>query len=195
MKFLYLHGFNSGFKPEDQKIKTLEQLGKVEGITYNTYSSYDRILKNLLYVIGDSKDLVMVGTSLGGYWAYQVAKKLHVPSVIINPFYNPYQMLAPYVDIVNMNNVTGASNSLSLQVRNSYKDLQLSSEDYEDFVCKPLVLLDSGDEVLSAVQNENVLKKFTVKKFQGGSHQFTHMEQALPYIKNYIEAHNVVEYG
>ena len=47
-----------------------------------------RIDRNILYI----------GISLGGFFAYYFAKKFSCPAVIINPCYSPAQMLKKYVD-------------------------------------------------------------------------------------------------
>jgi predicted esterase YcpF (UPF0227 family) len=192
-QFIYLHGFNSGYDPEADKIKILEKIGKVSGITYDTYASYEEIKEYLLRNIDYSDDLVMVGTSLGGYWASEIAKVLKVPSVIINPCHEPSVMLKKYEDCNNENHQTGKINCLTRFVTETYKDKDLVGNT-EEFFYTPLVLLDSGDEVISSTRTSNVLSEFPMKIFGGGNHRFAHMNEALEYIQNYIRTCEIAEH-
>jgi len=189
--FVYLHGFNSGYDPTNEKIKALEQIGTVSGITYDTFAHYPRILTSLLAGISYSDELVMVGTSLGGYWAARVAENLKVPSVIINPVTDPATSLAKYQDINCQNYTTGKDNSLNEFAVTSYRGHELSND--VSFYYKPLVLCDRGDAVLSCTATENVLSDMPMHTFQGGNHRFSHMQESLELIQNYVRTCDIVE--
>jgi predicted esterase YcpF (UPF0227 family) len=185
ISFVYIHGFNSGYDPENEKIKTLEKIGDVSGITYNSCSAYNMILEYLSDKIEYTDNLVMIGTSLGGYWAAKMAIKLKCPSVIINPCHDPATMLRKYEDISMENYKTSRTEYLSSSTVDSYIGKQLTGEE-EGFHYKPLVLLDRGDEVISCIKSEVVLEGFPMKIFKNGCHRFAHMEESLEEIQSYV---------
>jgi predicted esterase YcpF (UPF0227 family) len=187
-RFIYLHGFNSGYDSEHAKIKTLEGIGKVSGVTYDTYGTHQDILAHLKSCINHSDDLVMIGTSLGGYWAAEIATHLKVPAVIINPCHDPKTMLQKYQGILNTNYVTGVNNTLTQYVIDSYNDNEIKTHIEDGYL--PLVLLDSGDEVISACNTSRVLDGFPMHIFRGGSHRFNHTAESLPIVQEYLRSVN-----
>jgi len=88
MKYVYLHGFNSAYDPVAVKVQALRAIGEAEGVTYNTSNAYPRIFAELSEQI-PRDEVVLVGTSLGGFWAAEMAKHFGMPSVIINPAIEP----------------------------------------------------------------------------------------------------------
>lgn len=188
-RFIYLHGFNSGYEPEHEKIKILEQIGSVDGITYNTYGSYNQIESYLTDRISYEVNLCMIGTSLGGYWAYRIAKKLGTPSVIINPYYDPFTLLKKYEGIMILNQHTNHSQSLSEGAIESYEGKHIDPKVDQPFI-NPLVLLDRGDSEIRCSEAEKVLEDYPMKIYQGGNHEFCHMKESLEDIRKYIHSSN-----
>lgn len=183
MLYIYLHGFNSAYDPEAEKIKYLRTLGKVVGITYDSFASYKEILEDIISKTQNRDDIVFVGTSLGGFWAATVGRKLSVPSVIINPCYDPALMLMPLEGIKHSNYITGEQNYLTREAIMSYNGHAISDKRYSIL---PLVLLDMGDDVISSIDTKEELSEFPICTWEGGSHRFDHMEDALTKIKEYV---------
>lgn len=183
---IYLHGFNSAYDPENEKVKALSQLGEVTGITYDSYDTFDNIFKEIKEKLpSDLTDVVLVGTSLGGFWAATIAKFFGLPSVIINPCYDPSILLSKYVGITSDNYQTGRTNCLSDYAVKSYKDHQLMGMD-DSYSIRPLVLLDMADDVISSWETRQLLSGFTIIHYPGGSHRFDHIQDSLQDIKEYL---------
>lgn len=88
-KLIVLHGYGSSSKSD----KVVE-LGKI----FDVYApdipvKYDEALAYLVKYCSDLKDgnseLIILGTSLGGYWANKIAEMLSIPVVLINPCCDP----------------------------------------------------------------------------------------------------------
>ena len=47
VKLVYIHGFNSAYDPQSQKIKTLSDNFSVRGITYDTFGHSEDVLDEL----------------------------------------------------------------------------------------------------------------------------------------------------
>lgn len=181
---IYLHGFNSAFDPENKKVKELSVLGTVTGITYNTYGTYQEICSFLMDQLSgaDRDDTVIIGTSLGGFWAGEMGFKLGIPSVIINPCYDPTKMLQKYIG-PQVNHKTGIEHSFELSSAVSYCHCKTYDSNYSIY---PLVLLDMGDEIIDSHKSRELFAGFPMFHWVGGSHQFDHIKDALEHIKTYI---------
>lgn len=185
MIYIYLHGFNSAYNPESAKIKALQTIGEVIGITYNTFGTYQEIFSEISGQVSDKEDLAFVGTSLGGFWASEMARHFGVPSVLINPCHDPYLMLRKSVGQLMTNYETGAENTLTNETIETYP-VQGMSGDSRVYSYLPLVLLDMGDEVIDSFETRKVLEGFPMVHWAEGSHRFEHMEDALTDIKSYV---------
>lgn len=190
MYFVYLHGFNSAYNPDSDKSKYLATLGDVTGITYNSFNTYEEIYNEISSKVVLRDDMVFVGTSLGGFWASQMGKKFHVPSVIINPCVDPSVSLKKYIGKPHVNYLTREKNTLTMNSVNSYHSHSIQNESYTYL---PLVLLDMGDEVIDSKETQSDLSNFPMTVYQNGSHRFDHIESALEDISSYVNRCNFVD--
>ena len=190
-KLVYFHGFNSEYNPESNKIKELSVLGEVYGITYDTTMPYYDVCSFLREELSRRKltDAIYVGTSLGGFWASKMASLFGNPSIIMNPCYDPGNMLKKYVGIVH-NHVSGEEKEFSSKTVESYEGRKLQDFKF-DFL--PLLLLDENDAILDSSTTQKVLSSLPNVFFTGGSHRFNHTNQALQHISAYISRCSFVE--
>ena len=181
---IYLHGFNSAFNPDNEKVLALSALGNVVGINYNSYDTYKNIYNHLSKELQncDLDDTVIVGTSLGGFWAAEMAFKFSVPSVIVNPCYDPFNMLRKYNGL-QTNYATGETVEFSDTIPQSYMHRKSYDSVYKIL---PLVLLDMGDEVIDSFETRRLFEGFPMVCYVDGSHRFDHMKSALEEITEYV---------
>jgi uncharacterized protein len=191
-KFYYLHGFNSAADPDSDKVRLLKSIGEVVLLSYDSFATYDQIMKSL--VEANEPDLdwtipVIVGTSLGGFYAAELGKCWGLPCVMINPAWRPLDVLGPQSGQTFTNYKTGEVRTLEKHVTDSYLGKSFDTNRYYF----PLVLLDEGDELLDSQETSQQLSsmKCEVIMFEGGDHRFAHMEQALKPISDYA---SVCEY-
>ena len=182
--FIYLHGFNSKGDPNSQKIKELQKLGETITIDYDSFGTFDSINSHLSEEIKrisrSRKDqfTVLAGTSLGGYWASVIGKKYGIPAVLINPAVQPQHSLKKHIGIEFENYKDGHLNTLAEDVPASYTD----APDAGMF----LILLDRDDDVFDPKKTESWFTVNQVITFEGGSHRFEHMREALPEISRFV---------
>ena len=185
--YVYLHGFNSGFTRENPKVPALEAIGEDVGITYDTTATIDMAfgqIMNELAKLEDLDDTVLVGTSLGAFYAAEVSRLVGLPAILINPCVNPGTSLRKYVNQLHKNFVTGVESFFGDNTLSTYGDDVIRP--YHRI--KPLVLLDRGDEIIDATETFRFMKRtydIDAVMFEGGSHRFDHMDEALEYIKAY----------
>jgi len=185
MHILYIHGFGSQFDSVSDKVSLLKQIGSVVGITLDYTEGSESIEKTLLEFASLQPIDLIIGTSLGGYWANRIGSKIGVPFVSINPAISPKDTLKKYVG----EGITyyGLPYYLSQQVVDGYSDFLQDG-------CG-LILVDLADEVLDAAKTVEVLtNRFDVKSFKGGNHRFAHLKESLGLIEQFFESSEFV-YG
>jgi len=81
MKIAYLHGLESNnLGPKNEWLKTISDL-------YNPLIDYKEkgVYQRLKSEIFDFKPNFIIGSSMGGYFAYNIAKELNIKAVLFNP--------------------------------------------------------------------------------------------------------------
>lgn len=84
MKIAYLHGLESKIDPNSPKIKFLHNNFKgvyTPSINYNDTSAFDNIYNSIKSMRPD----ILVGSSMGGYFAYLIGSKLKINTILFNP--------------------------------------------------------------------------------------------------------------
>ena len=184
---IYLHGFNSG--GQSQKAAWLRaQLAPVPVFApdypAHRVSEALRVLRKFIRRLRrenpHTRKLMLIGSSLGGFWAQRLAPEFGACIVLINPSMRPDETLARHTGCYR-NEATGEETVLTAQ-----DVLALKAHRVEP--CNPqvptLLLLDADDEVLDYRVAEAAMRgcgKTIV--YPGGSHRFDHLAEALPEIR------------
>lgn len=168
-KIVYLHGFGSS--SQTPKVKFLaDKFGAENVITFDIPSrakeAFNLIERNLLNIFREfGTDIILVGTSLGGFWANYFASKYDLKCLIMNPSLNP---------------------SVSLKQEHALKMVPDWKEEYAEEYARyegnygsvfRVVLLDLDDEILNSY---DTLYKFInnskVVTSSGGTHRYDHLD-------------------
>ncbi|HJX17039.1 MAG TPA: YqiA/YcfP family alpha/beta fold hydrolase [Acidiferrobacterales bacterium] len=184
---IYLHGFNSG--GQSQKAAWLRaQLAPVPVFApdYPAHRANEtlRVLRKFIRRLRrenpHTRKLMLIGSSLGGFWAQRLAPEFGACMVLINPSMRPDETLARHTGR-HRNAATGGETVLTAQ-----DVLALKAQRVEP--CNPkvptLVLLDAQDEVLDYRLAEAAFRGCGRSiVFPGGSHRFEHLPEALSEIR------------
>lgn len=180
---VYLHGFNSsGGSAKAAWLR--EHLSDIPVLapTYPAHVADEaaKVLRDYFTSVRAEhprdKKLLLVGSSMGGFWARYLAPELGAGMALINPAMHPETDLLNLVG-VNRNLATGEEYVLTEeQVRALAR--------YAMPRCVPtvptLVLLDEADELLDYREAEAFYRDCgRVIVYPGGSHQFEHLPEAL----------------
>jgi predicted esterase YcpF (UPF0227 family) len=178
---VYLPGFNSGPQSEKSAQLKLHFHGLVAA-TYDTWNpdngfkQIDTLLRPLL-----QDQPLLVGSSLGGFWAYQFAKKYDLKCVLLNPCMTPEVSLKPSVGKVE-NFYTGATGILTLEDLLKYPGYRLTGAALGPMHCT--VLHEKGDEVIPYQESvENFAGKAKLVLLEGGNHRFAQLDVAIREIR------------
>lgn len=183
---IYLHGFNSGGNA--QKAAWLRRHCApivVLSPTYEPHHPHEaardlrKFIARLKRENPQDPKLMLIGSSLGGFWAQFLAPEFGASLVLINPSVRPDETLARH---------TGRYPNLATGGETVLTDADVAAlRDYRVEPCNPrvptLLLLDEADEVLdSRIAAEAFRGCGRTLVYPGGSHRFEHLPEALPEI-------------
>jgi uncharacterized protein len=184
---VYLHGFNSS--GGSAKAAWLRAHLPDISVLSPTYPSHvaDAAVQTLRRYFERARrehpqdqKLLLIGSSMGGFWARYLAPERHAGMALINPAMHPETDLLNLVG-VNRNLATGEEYVLT-------KEQVLALGRYRVPACSPavptLVLLDEADELLDYREAQAFYRDCgRVIVYPGGSHAFEHLAEALVEIR------------
>ncbi len=147
MNIIYLHGFqSSALSIKGQQLK--QYFAENNAVTVHLPDLNQapiQVMQQMSELIGSLEDIVLVGSSLGGFYATQLVAKYGVPAVLINPAMRPWQLFRQLFAQVEMPyQVTPAWLLDDTQL----DQLEQMAMPFVQDADKILVLLQQGDEVL-----------------------------------------------
>jgi len=175
---VYLHGFNSS--PQSHKARLLaryiaeQRLGErfacpaLPPLASEALASIEPLI---------DKDVCLVGSSLGGFYATYLAEKHGVKAVLINPAIDPHIGLRAYLG-PQKNLHTGEPYVLTEHHLRDWERLQMPRITAQHY----LLLVETGDEILDyrkAVQRYSGCAQVVVP---GGDHSLQSFPEHLPRI-------------
>jgi len=181
MKIIYLHGFNSdGNGRTAQKLKEIYKKNILTP-SYD-YSNADKGFKYINNLILETfkkdPEVILVGTSLGGFWANILAEKYDLKCVLINPSLNPSKSLKKYLG-ENKNFSNNKIIDFTEANANSYRK-------YEKPVNKNIfriTLLGENDKVIDQDLIKKMLTETVVYKVKNEGHSFVNVEPIIEAIE------------
>jgi len=204
-KLIYLHGFNSASMDDEgnliaskTKLQLLSQFCEEQNIIFTApnldyrdpLAVVDQLtdLAEELDVHASFNDMTFIGTSLGGFMAEIMAMKTHTGAIMINPAINPSRSLVRSIGKCR-NYVTGEEYVWTQKNCDAFKILEQDSTGNCYDAIPRTIILDLGDEILDA---RETIKKYEGKVglhvFEGGSHRFDHMKEAMPAISDAVKS-------
>jgi len=176
LQLIYIHGFNSS--GQSGKARELADIFPDEQVFAPDLPwQPEQAIALLKQLIESHRDepVLLIGSSLGGYYAQFLGQRFSLPVVLINPALKPVPLLLGSVG-EQRNYYTQEVYQLTEEAVHS---LQPYAVDAASMKKPVLVLLDKGDELidyriaLDAYQGIGM-----VKCFDGGSHRFDHLDAA-----------------
>ena len=197
---IYLHGFNSAslnlegeLLISKEKLLVLQQFCKQKDILFYTpnvdYRDFEGIIEDMLFqwnqYLDQSYDVIFMGSSMGGFTSEYLAMKTGCKAVMINPALTPTELLPEFIGVTE-NYETGQPYQWQQSHCEQYKDYENELKNSSQSIDRT-VLLDMGDELLDSKNTQSLYKdKANVVSYEGGSHGFEHIKQALPVIDKLI---------
>lgn len=171
-KIMYIHGFGSQFSEiHTPYLQGLKDIGDVVGISYDYTAAPQTNIDTLIsFIESQTKKVdIIVGCSLGAWYASHIGMKTSLPVVMINPCLEPYRMLHEYIG----DGEDHYNKSYTFTQENCFKYTDIETN------CTGCILIDRGDEVIPHTDIDLFEFPFQkIIKYEGGSHRFEHMEEA-----------------
>jgi len=178
MKILYLHGWGTKYSAKNPKVSALKSIATVVGVSINYARPIGEVSDLIRKTVEKEKPDLILGSSLGGWWASFMSVMKNIPFVAINPSLQPQHTLrrVPTSGI----DYAGREYMLSPETIDAYTNFLTAGTG--------LVILDLGDEFLDAYETKLKLEnRYEIIAFPGGSHRFDHIYQSLDSISAFYQ--------
>lgn len=181
-RVIYIHGFNSS--PLSAKAQLLgEFLGRYN-VDYQVPLLNHQPLEALVTIERMiNSDTVLVGSSLGGFFATYLSQKYRVPAVLINPAVAPHELMNSFLGY-QYNPYQQYHYELTLDHVAQLKQLYLPKLPMAELM---LLLQQSGDEVLDFQQAVRYYKNSPQVIEFGGDHSFIGFERYFAKIVDFLK--------
>jgi hypothetical protein len=186
----YLHGFNSSGQSAKGRYLA-EQFADIsfhrpsyppvpdEAITY--------LANYLEQRIQVKQSTMIIGSSLGGYYAQYLSRQFQSCVVMINPALNPAVTLTPYIGL-QQNYYTNEEYYFG-----EAELTRLLQYDVANPCLTPvptLLLLDEADEIIDYRHAYELYRGCAERHcFPDGDHQFQHLAESVPLIRRFYQQH------
>lgn len=193
---LYIHGFRS--KGDGEKAKALQAYfpnEKVISPSLTTKPLEDaETLKDIIFQYSQEK-IIVIGTSLGGFYAHYLSRIFHLNCFLINPSFNPWESLK---DSLGVNTVYGSEKEGDLtpetfeltqehlnQFEHLGNEINVPLSTYSKALINLIISVD--DEVINHAETLVKFRDCKIKLFDNAGHIFTKFEEILPNVKIILE--------
>lgn len=183
---VYIHGFNSS--PASFKAQRLRrawlQLGLPEEhlLIPKLHHHPKQALAQLQEAIAQLGQPVLIGSSLGGFYATYLAEQYHLKALLINPAVAPQHLFDGF-SAEQENLYSGERWQLTDSHLQSLAALEVAAPADAQRFC---VWLQSGDETLDYCLAEQYYHGCAVQIEQGGDHDFQRFTEHLPALFTFV---------
>jgi len=184
---LYFHGFASSSDSDKAKLikNHISKISKdIKIFTPDLSNDFQEANNQIIELIkNNEKDIVFMGSSLGGYYANFFADINNAKAILINPAIPPLKGFDEYLG-ENENYSTGEKFNVSKEDIKFLRSLVVKEFNNQKNV---LILLESGDEVLDYAEAAKYYKGSNIDITFGGSHSYESMANKLEKIVKFLE--------
>jgi len=188
---IYLHGFLSSpaSKKARQTIAYCQQQGLADNLIVPEISRGPaESIKQIQELIDDlqGRQVGLIGSSLGGFYATCLAEQNGLKAVVVNPAVQPFLRWREYLG-EHQNYYSDTVHTVTEQHVEELKMLDVAKlREPENF----LLLAQTGDEVLDYRLAEGLYQMGTCIIQEGGNHSFENYGDFLPIIFNFLAIKN-----
>jgi len=169
-RIYYCHGFASHFDVNKHKVRALCAVAIVDGNTVDYTQPPHKVFESFEKAMSARRNYLVVGTSMGGFFAAWLGTELGFPYVAINPAVTPSHSLQKHIGEGETH--YGTQFTLRKETVEAYNTLPFRMDG------QGLVALDMGDKVIDPQGTLQIVgDTLPVVTFPGGSHRFDHMHK------------------
>ncbi len=180
-EILYIHGFASSYNSlkANELEEYFKQLGYYNVIHPQIPASPLRAIHFLDEVYHNNPLLMVIGSSLGGFYALYMHMKYPLHTVLINPSLKPHETLKEYIGTVKRHNSEDFfqwTQDHIDQLEDLYNKLDYSKLDQT----KLHFLISEDDELLDFTDIKKYFPYADIRYFKDSGHAFKKFDQVLP---------------
>ena len=185
---IYLHGFQSSSRSEKAQVlssylKSFEP--KVSFHAPDLPFSPEQTLEHVSVLLEtlSGKKILLVGSSMGGFYASYLSQKFRVPAILINPAVFASPLFESFSGQEIQNNYTRERYRVAEHDLGRLKQIENAALEHPELI---FCLLETGDEVLDYRQAEKKYQFCKLKVIEGGNHRFKSFESCLSEIMDFF---------
>ncbi len=176
---LYIHGFASC--GNSNKTQLLRE--SFDGVLCPDIPvDPDEAISFLHRLILDNDVELIIGSSLGGFYAAHLAERFQIKAVLLNPSTQPFITLVPYVG-TNKFFCSGETFEWTKEHITKLFSYAISKDSIKAPV---LVLLQKDDEVLDYTKAAEFYENYEVIIQEGGNHRFENLDEYIGVIREFM---------
>ncbi|MBQ8828519.1 MAG: esterase [Burkholderiaceae bacterium] len=186
MTTLYLHGFCS--TPDSNKGRLLREAHENFGIRFLAPAMHcgpkkaSEIIEDTIKDLNSTR-LVVIGSSLGGFYATWITEKLGCHAILLNPAVCPWRTINNYLGVHKV------TEEIEIEVRPEYvEELKTLNVAKLHNPQNYLTVLGDADEVLDWTMAKEHYAQTQQWIIQGADHRFSNFEELLPRIMKVCQA-------
>lgn len=183
---LYLHGFCS--HPDSNKGRLLRAAHEEVGIPFiapalhvGPKKASEIILKSVRGI--DPKELVVIGSSLGGFYATWLTEQIGCRAILLNPAVSPWKVVGDNLGKHELTEIGVTIEVLPSHV-GELKSMRTASLKHPH---QYLTFLGNEDEILDWTEGLFFYRDTQVRIVEGGDHRFSHFEELIPEIMRFVK--------
>lgn len=189
---LYLHGFGSS--PRSEKITLLKEYLAALGLMQRIYAPHlppdpDSVIPLLTdFIEQQGQSVVVIGSSLGGFYASYFAARYSLKAVLINPAVYPWRLIANY-----LGHYFDTYSQRTYEIKPEHGTLLQAMAKFHPAGENVLLLLQRGDEVLD--YREAITEYPDAHHYiqPNGTHRFENFAKVIPFILEFAGFEKVIK--
>ena len=154
MRLLYLHGLGS-----NGQSSTAAALAGDNRITVTAPSyapqHFSQSIEQLSAIVDETLPDVIVGTSMGGYYALKLRERYDIATVVVNPCFDPANHLRKYLVTPATNYETGQPIVFDDAMIEAFEDLEAGTSNQDR-----RILIGSNDDVIPPATQRAFCERF-----------------------------------
>lgn len=177
---LYIHGFaSSGHSAKARLLKTA-----CDNVYTPTVVAIPRLAVETLEQLATALDNpLLIGSSLGGYYALYLSDRLGLPAVLVNPV---TYLDIPLADVVGLNRsyYDGSRFEFTREHLESLQDFRVENP----VTSRLLLLVQLGDELIDHHRTLGYLQGARADVDPGGDHGYRNFRDKIPLIRQFAQS-------
>lgn len=182
---LYLHGFCS--HPDSNKGRLLRKAHEEAGIPFIAPALHVGPQKAAGIILNsvrglNPEELVVIGSSLGGFYATWLTEQLGCRAVLLNPAVSPWTVVGENLGKHELRDI-----GVTIEVFPSHvEELKRMRTLHLKYPNHYLTFLGNEDELLDWTEGLFFYRDTQVRIVEGADHRFSHFEDLIPEIMRFI---------